>query len=305
MLERWRWSQAQIDALDTTAAHVDSEASNDAAVIMETVSEDVCYLMPDVSDPALPVAVLTDRGAVERFYRAERSFLRVVGSSDLMELSTDWYVFHEGLADTVEVASGRQFRHNYVVLFPVASDGIVGEILWPRISLAEVYAAEGPPAVEGPSTVDERLGRRHRHRSAHGALLDALRQGDALAGTALWAPGARLAVRQDLPGATGVVEGKGPDAVAERVGALVNSFDEPEVRVLNRLVGDWYVFADWVVRGRLRTSVGDRAAGTRVEARTASILAFDHRSRIVAELGYGLDLAEVPASNGSGLAGRG
>jgi hypothetical protein len=290
----WPRSQAHIEALDTTLAHVASEASNDAPTIMATVSEHVCYLMPDVSDPGLPIAVLTDRDGVERFYRNERTFLQVVGSSDLMEVSTDWYVFHEGLADTVEVASGRQFRHSYVVLFPVADDGIVGEILWPRISLAEVYGADGPPEIEPSSTVDERLGRRHRHQAAHGALLDAVRRGDAEAATAVWADGARVAVRSALPAGPAIIEGTGGEAVAERVRSLVTSFQDPQVRVLNRVVGDWYVFADWIVRGRLGRAAGGCPAGALVEARSASILALDDTSRIVAELGYGLDLVELP-----------
>src|ERR1035437_7872681 len=98
--------------------------------------------MPDVSKSELPIAVLTDRDEVRQYYSDERNFLEVVDGSDLAEVSTDWYVFHEGLATTTEVRTGKQFSHTYAVLFPVAEDGIIGEILWPRQSLADLYAGK-------------------------------------------------------------------------------------------------------------------------------------------------------------------
>lgn len=275
----------QLGALGRTRAHVLSETTNSLEQIMATVSADVCYLMPDVSQPTLPIAVLLDRDAVADFYRAERTFLEVVDSCDLVELSSDWYVFHEGLSTTREVATGKMFQHTYVVLFPVATDGIIGEILWPRQSLAELYGGVPLPADEARSAADF-LALRRRHQATHDAYLDALRAADETAARALWSPEARIAVRVGSGARRPVIEGTGPAPVGERVRGLCSALEDPEVTVLQRVIGDWYVFADWILRGRPRHSAAGAAT---VEMRIASIHPMTASAQLAGELAYGLD----------------
>jgi len=270
-----------MEALDTTLAHVRSETTNSVDTIMATVSRSVCYIMPDVSDPLLPISVLTRRDDVRGFYEQERGFLEVVDSADLVEISTGWYVFHEGFATTTEVRTGGTFTHEYVVLFPTAADGIIGEILWPRQSLADLYAGKPLSEPGGPGG-----DRRRANRAAHDRYLQALREGDATAALDQWHDRARVAVRQSTDSPR-VVHGLGRDLVRARVDALLGAVDEPEVRVLTRVVGEWYVFVDWVLRGR------PPGGGGRIELRMASIHPMGEGGLIGGELGYGLDVSEA------------
>jgi len=269
---------AQLHALDTTLAHVRSETTNSVDTIMDTVSRSVCYIMPDVSDPLLPISVLTARDDVRTFYDQERGFLEVVDSADLVEISTGWYVFHEGFATTTEVRTGSTFTHEYVVLFPTAADGIIGEILWPRQSLADLYA--GRPLTEPGRPGAER---RRANRAGHDRYLQALRERDIAGALAQWHDEARVAVRQ-CTDAPRVVHGAGRDAVGARIDDLLGAVDQPEVRVLTRVVGEWYVFVDWVIRGHAR------GGGDRIELRMASIHPMRDGGLIGGELGYGLDV---------------
>jgi len=268
---------AQLDALATTLAHVRSETTNSVDTIMDTVSRSVCYIMPDASDPLLPISVLTRREDVRTFYEQERGFLEVVDSADLVEISTGWYVFHEGFATTTEVRTGAAFTHEYVVLFPTAPDGIIGEILWPRQSLADLYAGRPRPESSEPGA-----DRRRANRAGHDRYLDALRHGDAAAAAGQWHDEARVAVRQSTD-APRVVHGTGRDVVGSRIDSLLGAVYQPEVRVLNRVVGEWYVFVDWVVRGDAR------GGGGGIELRMASIHPMRDGGLIGGELGYGLD----------------
>ena len=274
------YAAAQLDALDTTLAHVRSETTNSLDTIMATVSQSVCYLMPDVSDPLLPISALTRREDVRAYYDQERGFLEVVDSADLVEISTGWYVFHEGFATTTEVRTGGRFVHEYVVLFPTAPDGIIGEILWPRQSLADLYA--GTPSAEPAGSGGDR---RRANRLGHDRYLEALRAGDAAAALSQWDGEARVAVRQ-CTAARRVVNGAGADVVRTRIDDLLGAVSEPEIRILTRVVGEWYVFADWILRGRS----GD---GGQVELRMASIHPMGDGGVIGGELGYGLDVSAV------------
>ena len=285
-------SEEQLQALGRAQAHVRSETSNSVDTIMATVSQTVCYIMPDVSKSELPIAVLTDRDEVRQYYSDERNFLEVVDASDLAEVSTDWYVFHEGLATTTEVRTGKQFSHTYAVLFPVAEDGIIGEILWPRQSLADLYAGKLLEDAERPRSHSEMLAIRQRHLKAHDSYLAAFTSGDLARVVDHWSADARVAVRHEGNGRSLVLEGTGHDAVGRRVATVLDGLVDPEIHVLSRLAGDWYVFADWIIRGRLRTDRGD-SIGRRVELRCASIHPMTTESLIFGELAYGLDAVEL------------
>lgn len=280
-------SSEMLGALATTVAHVRSETTNSVETIMGTVSSSVCYLMPDVSQSALPITPLLERDQVAEYYREERSFLEVVDACDLVELSSDWYVFHEGVSTTREVATGKTFQHTYAVLFPVAADGIIGEILWPRQSLNDLYAGRRAAGAGEALTPDELLALRRRHQATHDRYLAALRSGDVGAARALWSDDARIAVRVGGPGTGTVRQGAGSATVEQRVRELCTVMEAPEVTVLQRVVGEWYLFADWVIRGRMPGS------DATVELRIASIHPMTRSSEIAGELGYGLDHAVV------------
>ena len=192
--------------------------TNDVNKIMRTVSQDVCYIMPDMTDERMPIGVLTHREQVAEFYKNERTYFEVVSSTHVVELSTPWYTFYEGVAQTREVSTGRIFANTTAILFPVAVDGIIGEILWGRESLAEVYQGR---TRRNTSSADP-LEQRQRHEGSHARFLDALAARDIDEAVLSWIPDAQIAVRfGDGLDPTGF-EGSGPEAIRLRVQRLLS-----------------------------------------------------------------------------------
>ena len=100
--------------------------------------------MPNVTRPDHELMVLTDRDDVRDFYAIERTFMEVVESTVVVDLTSDWYTFLEAVSTTRQVRTGTLHQNDVVVLFPVAQDGIIGEILLARRPWTDVYA--GIPA---------------------------------------------------------------------------------------------------------------------------------------------------------------
>ena len=144
-------TEALFDAQRCASRHVLSERTNDVKQVMETVSQTVCYMMPNVTSPDHELMVLTERDDVRDFYAQERTFMEVIESTVLVDLTSDWYTFLEAVSTTRQVATGTLHQNDVVVLFPVADDGIIGEILLARRAWTDVYACiPAPPPVLNP-----------------------------------------------------------------------------------------------------------------------------------------------------------
>lgn len=289
-------TDALLASLRTAHEHGQSETTNDIDKVMSTVSQTVCYVMPDftLSDPTL--IVLTERDQVRTFYENERTTMEVVDSAHLTEVSSDWYAFYEGVATTRSVADGKLYNSNHVVLFPVADDGIIGEILWARRSFRDIYAGvPAPPPLVPPAHLADLPWLRWRNQELHDWFLDALRDGDVDAAVSTFAFDARMAVRDYREGCGPMLQGNGTDVVRQRCRMLVDSVEDREITVLNRLVGDWYVFAEWVVRGHaVSGALRGVPGGARVQLRVASIHPVTEEPKLRAELGYGLEITVAP-----------
>ncbi len=273
---------ALLAATDRVHRHVASEETNDVAQVMATVSAEVCYMLPDVTGTSPELVVLTDRTEVQGYYADERNFMEIVSSTVLVGLTTDWYTFHESVSTTREVATGGHYQNDVAILFPVADDGIVGEILAARRPWHEVYAGVPDPAdaVGAP----EVAARRREAQGAHQAFLESLAGGADAAG--FFEPAARIAVR-DPTVASGAYVASGPGGVGGRCDLVGRAIEEPELHVINRVVGDWYVFAEWAVRGRARVGLDGVRAGDPVELRSAGVFPVGGSGRLAGEQTYG------------------
>jgi hypothetical protein len=280
-----------LTSLRTAQAHTLSEMTNDVDQVMATVSDHVCYVMPDfsMSDPQL--CVLTTREQVRAYYQAERGMLEVVDATHVAQISSDWYVFYEGVATTRSVSNGKLYKTNHVVLFPVAEDGIVGEILWARRSFADVYADKPVPSLAAaPDGAADVPWLRWRNREVHESFLDALRDGDAARAVSAFAGDARIAVRDYTESGARVLAGTGEEVVRRRCAMIVDGLQDREIITLNHLVGDWYVFAEWVARGRaVEGALRGVPGGAHVQLRVAGIYPVTADNTLRAELGYGVD----------------
>ena len=281
-----------LSSFGTAHRHIASERNNDVDLVMATVSQRVCYLVPDVTSPHQELCVLADREAVRSYYVKERSFMERHSATLLAELTTDWYIFLETLATTRQVATGTLHRNEVVVLIPVADDGIVGEVLATRRPWFDVYAGTAGPR-PGMAPDGDTAAWRGRAVQAHEAFLDGLRAGSPADAAAVFNDAAQIAVVDLAVAPFGALTGDGPAAVLRRCAMLVDAVADREVVLLNRIVGDWYVFAEWLTRG---TAVPGRihgaADGQPVEVRTAGIFPVGDDRRLGGE--WGVSTVNLP-----------
>ena len=243
-------------------------------------------MMPNVTSPDHELMVLTERDDVRDFYAQERTFMEVIESTVLVDLTSDWYTFLEAVSTTRQVATGTLHQNDVVVLFPVADDGIIGEILLARRAWTDVYAGiPAPPPVRNP--IGDNRSPRCRSQQAHELLLAAIGAGDVGRGAEAFAPSARIAVRDPTGGPSAVLNGAGPDAVRQRCRLMIDVVADREVALLNRVIGDWYVFAEWIVRGNAAPGqLSGFAGGEAVEIRYASVFPVTEDWRLGGEQGY-------------------
>jgi hypothetical protein len=113
--------------------HVASEYSNDVDHIMTTVHAVPRYALVSKQNGVPELTVLNDRDAVAGYYAWSRQASHEpVATRHPKQITTDWYLFLEALPSRRAVEGGTAYLTHYVLLFPTASDGIVGEIMWQR-----------------------------------------------------------------------------------------------------------------------------------------------------------------------------
>lgn len=257
-----------------TWEHILSERGGDVDAVMPTVSADVFYVMPDLTRGDDSVVVLTTREQVRAFYDvAMGSVMDILDNTPLVEWASDWYLFLESVSTTRDRSSGAVHRNLAAVLFPVADDGITAEILCLRRSWADVYggvAEASDRAAPDAALVIER----------HKAYLDALQRNDAASAAAVFTAGAAIAVRTPAAQGPVVVNGTGAVAVRERCAVLNDGISDAEYTLLTRVVEDWFLFAEWVVRGTRH--------GSPIELRCASIHPLTADGLFAGERGYAM-----------------
>jgi len=281
-------TEGLLSAFETAHRHIASERTNDVDQVMGTVSQRVCYLVPDVTSPTEELCVLTEREDVRSYYVRERRFMERYAGTLLVELTSDWYTFLDTLATTRQVATGTLHQNEVIVLIPVADDGIVGEVLATRRPWFDVYTGTAGP-LPGLAPDAGAAAWRSRAVMAHETFLGGLRAGRPEDAAKAFTGKAQVAVVDIASAPFQALTGTGHDAAARRCAMLVDALADREVVLLNRVVGDWYVFAEWVVRGTARADrVYGAADGQHVEVRSASIFPVGDDRLLAGEQGFSL-----------------
>jgi len=235
-------------SLDAVRAHIAAEVDTRADVIMTTVSRDPWFPLPDRERDGITLTVLDGTDDVHRYYSDRAEGYVVLASSQLKQLTADWYVFNESAATLRQTGAigdvgptHAEFVVQSAVLFPTASDGIRGEIALTRYPFADVLAQRVPPrpAANGPLAylpVAE-----VEHTDLLDRVADGLRRGDL---SALVTEDHQLAIRVD-DGAdrTRFEAHNGADA-AKELGALFAGADD--LTLVSRVATEWYVFGEYL-----------------------------------------------------------
>ena len=242
-------------SLATVRAHIAAEVDTRADVIMTTVSRDPWFPLPERGPDGIELTVLEGTDAVHGYYTDRGDAYVVLGSTQLKQLVTDWYVLNESAATLRQTGaigdvppSDAEFVVQSVMLFPTAPDGIRGEIALTRYPFADVLAGR----VEVPALRRREVTYLPVTELEHCRLLDrtvdGLARGDV---RDLLTDDHRLAVRVDSPdhgdgGAGGRFEAHDGDAAATGLVDLLGGADD--LTLVGRIATDWYVFADYLAR---------------------------------------------------------
>jgi hypothetical protein len=199
--------------------------------------------------------VLTGVDAVHDYYVGRLQGFEVVDTTRVYEHRTDWYGMNESIATVRQAGTyqgvpgdGGTYRVHSAVLFPVDTDGIVGELEWTRFDFVDIFrrtaALPAPPGGSDAHLPLRRLDNLRRHQR----LFDAMARVDAGAVLAevtddcRWA--ARYALSAPPPGLPAHVAASGHDAIRNAVETAWTPLRGSDVQVLHRYATDWFVCSE-------------------------------------------------------------
>jgi hypothetical protein len=272
--------------LEMVERHMKAEFTNDISKILDTISAGCRYVLFDRHDGGATLRAVTDREDVRQYYQDLRKSVDIVVSRQTRRIVTDWYVMHQSVATVRPVATisgikptGREYRVESALLFPVAADGIIGEIPLNRYTWSELVRGAPDDISTGASPGERDLASLTLHES----YLNALRESDLKALDEICTPEFALGTRNyfgdDRQPMTAI---QGLANCRAHFEDISSTIDIQNVVVTVRFATPWYVFAEtaW--------SLQERSGGRPIDLTTANLFSVSPEGRLRAQLGYGV-----------------
>ncbi|HEY6531368.1 MAG TPA: hypothetical protein VIY72_03635 [Acidimicrobiales bacterium] len=246
-------------------------------------------IMPQMRpDGSVMIPIATTREEIADCYRVTRTRSNVLGFEALVEVRGAWYTFQEGVSLAYVPSTATHSETETLILFPVTSaTGITGELAWwkmPREQLGSGRAEAVEPTVVAPLPV------RRDVLAMHERYVEALRGARAADLADVFEVGIQSAVR-DYVEDTGTLVGL--DGLADHqdfYDRLFRRYEVDDVLLLERVVQDWYVFAELRITVRPRSGPDQgRPFGFNI----AEFLVPAADGRFIARIGHGTDLARI------------
>jgi hypothetical protein len=287
-----RSADAVVHAAEQARVHMEAEEAcltpSGVPELLETLTPNGPWawaIMPEIRDDgSVKVPIATTRDAIADWYAVVRGRSNVKGFDPLVEVRGAWYTFQEGVSKGRSVATGISSETETIALLPVGSErGITGELVWWRMPLTGETG-------DDPGARATALRRRRDARERHDAYLQAWAAGDADALAAVFTERAQSAVRDyvdDTATLTGL-DGRGAHAAHHR--RFFERFVVERVDLLERVVQEWYVFAEVRVTVRWRSGPYE---GASLAANLAEFLIPGADGAFVARIGHGTDLVAL------------
>ena len=285
------FSEATAHATDETWIHIRGEmkaADGDLDALMETLRDEEPYgytIQPEINgDGTVRAPIITTRAEIREAYEVVRGRSDLLVTDSLIEIRGLWYVFNETysvgrLRATGELAPGTHL----LALFPVSTDkGITGELVWPRVPEAILGRGEAP--ADMPTDPMEK---RRALIVLHDRFLDAYRAGDADALAETLNVDVQGGVRDFVADTGTLTELRGREQARDHYRALFEKFEILSVQLLDRVIQEWYVFAETRVTAR------PRAGGPNVAFHTAEFSVPGKDGLFMVRVGHGTDLAPI------------
>jgi hypothetical protein len=263
---------APASGLTKAREHARSERVNDHGTILATVStwDSNFVVVTPMPDGDVEFGAWLDVEAVHAFYDSALERQDTLEQYPVNELNAHWYQFAEAVGNLGWHSDGLVHQVHVAVLFPVWTDGIVGEIC-----LKAPHWAARPFDITQRVDLSERLA----------AFDEGWRSGDLDAMAATVAD-----TTQPIHSVIRIVEVNGDRrsrAIGHTKDELRSAWSAPEAgRVLelervDRLITNWYVFASY--RALLEVS------GRRVARETARIFSLGSDGKFTGELSYSME----------------
>jgi hypothetical protein len=267
-------------AAELSWIHIWAEYTQDPAQIAATLASDSAIAW------ALAVPSPADGGAyrfiegtsiegVRQQYEILRHQLEIHGWEPLIEVRSGWYTMWSGVSHIKTVSTGLIHKGQTAVLFPVGSDGILGEL---QIGNVGRYADGTAPSDDGRVPV-RRLDVLHEHES----YLENLRNGEVDAIMAAWREDAAIACRSYLVDESRLVNMGGSPQIRDYFTRLFQRYHVIDIQIVNRVIDTWFLFAElyWIVE--------ERETGFKREFCTADLTSLDEERKYWVSTGAGTD----------------
>jgi hypothetical protein len=284
-----RSAEVALHAAEETWIHIRAEfaaADGDYDKLMATLRAQGPYgytIQPQINgDGTVRAPILTTREEIRTAYEQVRGFSDLLSSESLIELRGTWYTFQEAISVGHIKGAPKPTAGSHIIgLFPVGTEsGITGELIWPWVP-REMLGKGSAPAEPAPDSIRLRRDLLARHDS----YLAGLAAADVDAMLETMHEDVQSGVRDYVAGTGSLNHLVGKPANREYYAALFDTFEILSVDLLDRVVQDWYVFAE------VRMTVQPRAGGPRLAFHTAEFYVIANDGRFFVRIGHGTDPA--------------
>ncbi len=206
-----------------------------------TITANTDAPIPDGGIPYQPF--VTSAADIRSGYELVHRYFAICRLHAVAEIRGDWYAFIHGLGEHRVKATGQIMQLPTLVLFPTMGKcGLTGELFWVRSGVGAPYVGDREGLLATETAILAR----------HDELLDRLRKADAVGIAGLFHPDAQIGIR-DYVNDTGTLAGMhSADEYRLHLEQFFSRFQIHEISVIQRLVTDWFAFAEllWVVEDR-------------------------------------------------------
>jgi hypothetical protein len=273
-------------AAELSWRHLHAEFSQDIEKVLATLatSEPLSWTLPDQFDrfpgPLHFLSAVT-LDEIRHEYELLRQDVEIWGWEALNEIRQGWYVLTHGVTTIKTLSTGETSRGETVTMFPVGRDGILGEV---QIGGVGTFRENRWPEV--PSSADDvpLPQKRLEALALHNQYVEDLRNENVSGLGAAHPEESAATIRNYLTDESTVLNATGRGEIEAYFSELFRKYKVQDVRLVNRIVESWYVFAElhWIVEER----GGDRRT---LEFCTAETSPLDPQGRFWVRTGAGTD----------------
>jgi hypothetical protein len=282
-------AESAAHAADEAWTHIEAEYVGNIPGLMKTLVDEGPYaytIMPTVhADGSVKLPIVTTYKDIEETYKLVRGYSDLLKSEPVVEIRGAWYIFAETMNRARLKGQTEILENESVGLFPVSTGtGITGELVWKR--LPRETLGRGPKPADANS---EGRPLRCHMLALHNNYIKALREANVEEILDVLNDGVQGAIR-DYAEDTGTLTSlDGKAAHRAYYKALFEKYDVQSVTMMDRVVQEWYLFAELRYVVRCRTGARDLVAFNVAEF---FVPASDRR--FIAQVGHGTDV--VPAA---------